>query len=1014
MKSLLRSMNPKLKERALNALDADLTSAQDRKRLRTTLYCFSFVLGVIVLLGTLSFFTAAVARADDNLPLCEAGQEYDAGLCYDPCSEGYSGVGPVCWERCPVDFIDDGAFCRKNAVITAKDSYGRGAGEPMTCASTEELDGALCYPLCNDGYSGEGPVCWQSCPTGYTDTGLFCRKNGTTITKASFPATQTCPSGYTNVAGVCWQNCPANYDDTGAFCEPQSFAKHTYVVFPAWAACDAGYTNVAGVCWQNCPAGYADGGTFCRYDASTFAKATEIATYTCTSDYTHVAGICWQNCPAGYVDTGAFCEPESIPQVSYGRGAGVPVHTCADGMDEDGLLCYPKCDLGFVGVGPVCWKTCPADTIDDGAFCRKDAIITAKDTYGRGAGIVPNCDINNLNCAQNFETSINFRPQPWGYNFANWGGTTYDASTDFDNATLIRMFGSGVCQSGSTAQDCVLSASARAWRTAQLQAVAGGHCYGLAVGGQRFFAELDLAGNYESGAEKTYDLSPSASVRANITELARTQSLQPADGSSDGFIKSGAPSVILNQIRTQLRNMPSDPYVLAIFANNAGHAVTPFAIEDRGGGIFRLHVYDNNWPNAHRYIVFDTINESWLYGFGSTNPAEPVGAWSGGADSLWLRPTSAHLVSNWKCTFCTPGAAVNASSNQALNEIELSLMGEGRLTVINAQQKAVGWDNLTRKIVNQIEGAEFVPDMTGSGLEANPLIRLPIADLAPVSVIASSTDITRVVKTNLIVTAPGYAIGLTDLTITPGQTLSMTVLPNGRQISFQSSDSTISPDIYFAGEQSGDGNSYRFDLAGFDLSVGKIVTVTLDTRTGQLLVSDNDSKESAYDLEILRITPQGQEQNFLATDLKSPGESTSAIDFAGWDGSSTIDVTVDGQTTSVDNELAPEESNKTPVTVRDTATITRGAAVTVSVLTNDRDPNGDALTITSVSKPKFGTATTDGRTITYTPNANFVGKDSFTYIVSDGKGGAAAGAVEINVIDSTAPQLKIYLPLINR
>jgi hypothetical protein len=94
---------------------------------------------------------------------------------------------------------------------------------------------------------------------------------------------------------------------------------------------------------------------------------------------------------------------------------------------------------------------------------------------------------------------------------------------------------------------------------------------------------------------------------------------------------------------------------------------------------------------------------------------------------------------------------------------------------------------------------------------------------------------------------------------------------------------------------------------------------------------------------------------------------------------------------------APDMSNKAPDMAVDTATTTQGTAVTINVLANDADVNGDALTITAVSKPQFGTATTDGQTVTYTPNANFVGNDNFSYFVSDGKGGTAAGAVSITV-----------------
>jgi len=59
---------------------------------------------------------------------CPEGQEKDAGLCYRTCEaigkEGWKGVGPVCWQRCPTGFRDDGAYCFKPG------SYGRGVGFP--------------------------------------------------------------------------------------------------------------------------------------------------------------------------------------------------------------------------------------------------------------------------------------------------------------------------------------------------------------------------------------------------------------------------------------------------------------------------------------------------------------------------------------------------------------------------------------------------------------------------------------------------------------------------------------------------------------------------------------------------------------------------------------------------------------------------------------------------------------------------------------------------------------------
>src|SRR5690606_38610856 len=96
------------------------------------------------------------------------------------CGSGYDGVGPVCWEVCPSGTIDGGAFCRIDAIIYAKATYGRGAGEPLECSSELEQDGALCYEHCRLGYDGVGPVCWEDCPSDYPiSCGIGCATSET-------------------------------------------------------------------------------------------------------------------------------------------------------------------------------------------------------------------------------------------------------------------------------------------------------------------------------------------------------------------------------------------------------------------------------------------------------------------------------------------------------------------------------------------------------------------------------------------------------------------------------------------------------------------------------------------------------------------------------------------------------------------------------------------------------------------------------------------------------------------
>jgi uncharacterized repeat protein (TIGR01451 family) len=86
------------------------------------------------------------------------------------------------------------------------------------------------------------------------------------------------------------------------------------------------------------------------------------------------------------------------------------------------------------------------------------------------------------------------------------------------------------------------------------------------------------------------------------------------------------------------------------------------------------------------------------------------------------------------------------------------------------------------------------------------------------------------------------------------------------------------------------------------------------------------------------------------------------------------------------NVLAPGAPNSAPVAGDDQATRPPTGPATGNVLTNDRDPEGGTLTVstTPVSGPANGTVTigTDG-TFTYTPNPGFTGIDKFTYQVCD-------------------------------
>ncbi len=95
-------------------------------------------------------------------------------------------------------------------------------------------------------------------------------------------------------------------------------------------------------------------------------------------------------------------------------------------------------------------------------------------------------------------------------------------------------------------------------------------------------------------------------------------------------------------------------------------------------------------------------------------------------------------------------------------------------------------------------------------------------------------------------------------------------------------------------------------------------------------------------------------------------------------------------------------ANRPPRAVRDEVTTLMGTPVTVNVLANDSDPDGDPIAISSFDavSEQGGAVACTASACTYTPPAGFVGGDVFRYTISDGRGGTDSARVVVTV---TAP-----------
>jgi len=90
------------------------------------------------------------------------------------------------------------------------------------------------------------------------------------------------------------------------------------------------------------------------------------------------------------------------------------------------------------------------------------------------------------------------------------------------------------------------------------------------------------------------------------------------------------------------------------------------------------------------------------------------------------------------------------------------------------------------------------------------------------------------------------------------------------------------------------------------------------------------------------------------------------------------------------------DPNRAPVAVNDSAA-TRNTAIQIAVLANDTDPDGDALSIASVTAPTAGTALIQGTKVLYTPPKSWPKTAvTFDYTISDGHGKTATARVTVN------------------
>ena len=495
---------------------------------------------------------------------------------------------------------------------------------------------------------------------------------------------------------------------------------------------------------------------------------------------------------------------------------------------------------------------------------------------------------------QNFTGSLadtGFRPNPDGYSFANYSGVRY---SDYTMGDMRRMFGDdAVCW--MVFGVCVPKPAAVAWNVSANNAMSGGHCDGMASTSLLFFKGFANPGAFQSGANDTYDLLL-ANARRNIAYYFVEQLTNPVRSYKAQSVQH-TPAQILNQLSFAMGNGAANPATLIVRQRQSngrisGHAITPYAIQDRGNGVYWIRVYDNNHPNdSGRHVVVDTRNNTWSYQLSSST------TWRGDANThtLGMVPISLYRAAP-VCPWCSGSQQLSIGSFPYEG---VWLDGAGHLNISDSEGRIVGF--VGNKLVNDFGvGAVNIID-AGGDIALEPLYTLPLIETYTILLDGQTLTTTETVAVSLF--GEGHAARFENLVLDSATQDLLAISPDGNQIAYQASrDQEVTFTLFLEeGVTSG-----QFTIRGADVISGQMVALGVDTTSRYLVFTNQQDHSGTYSVAIELVGADGRAR-FAHPRLDIAPMDTHYLSYGQWDGEGEMLLYVDnGQDGNIDQTLVLE------------------------------------------------------------------------------------------------------------
>jgi hypothetical protein len=288
-----------------------------------------------------------------------------------------------------------------------------------------------------------------------------------------------------------------------------------------------------------------------------------------------------------------------------------------------------------------------------------------------------------------------FRIKADDFSFANWGRST-EADANVTIQTLVDLFGhSAVCVDGPSTE-CVMRPTTVQKLEEWNNALAGGRCEGLATLSTRFLLRLDDPTAFNPSASRVAELQRGNQLLdSTIIYWWATQFLtEVSDRAATSRTKP--PLQLVDDLIQGLANGVG--YTVGLYFGSSGHAVTPFAVTQRGNN-FIIHVYDNNFPGVRKEIVVNGSTNSWTYSAARAQPDGNSVDWTGTTGTFELTPMSSRK-GPFKCSFCSTSATATDTV----------------LTIASRDPAAAGYTFITTRDGKRIEASpdSVINTITGS------------------------------------------------------------------------------------------------------------------------------------------------------------------------------------------------------------------------------------------------------------------------------------------------------------